>query len=994
MSKITKTLLGIFAVAFSWSVFSVAAFAEGGSCNGVIEGYVCNNQGQYSSESCYTTGTREELWNPFPSTVPGGISSSWDKGHYNENSGMTDFNSHGGSEYTTYVDLSIVGLEPGLAPATKGYAACVDTTEADDEYELKGYAWNTNLGFISFYCNGTTLVQGSNLGKQCGNYEYGAVLTKTDEDTAELSGHAWNPVFGYIKFRGTTTNGAAYGVKADLFDGYWYLSGYAWSQAGIYLNFDGVRLQLPTPVTDCAGEDGVCFEIVPDPATMKYDYAAGADLPPLADGEDGYQLVAYLRDGGGPIDLNEYDVEATLSWQDSVRADQVSDDDDGTWNSVETPWTSGGGVSYKPVNISFSADDLSDWDDSEADDGKYVLNQKITSYAPTTNANLSLTSSTKPKFPFENDRFWTDVKTPNKLAKKASTLKLMSVTYDLTPKVTGLTDPPEKTQNFNSGIALKFRPLFELRDLFAEADLDAIPGVIAVPTALSLKGADNGEQLDNLKVLLKLDKFGDGDIDSGICGESGVDFGFEDSAGVSLGSELLFEENGYEYATGDLLSGDYYNLFAKATAEGQTCTYFDGPTLYSEISYEKDGRTIKYYGNKLPRLASDPFATPSIVVQGNIYAQFANVPSKQADPVLTTGDTVLNLVKDTVNRNVKRYVKDGHSSDCNIAAFGSSECGGATLIEGENVYYVTGSDVTLQNGAGLSWKCEPGDGVGCKKVVIADGGNIYINSNIYNEYVSGKYAPQLVLVALKSVGGDEGASGNVFIDAEVTNVQATIVADGVVSSRVDVDWDDAAGQPTNFVNYFSNLAKSGYQLFIEGSISAKNTIGGANLPSGRTQYLGRANRPIVDKLLAQFYDLNYLRLFRAELEICDEVVTVPIEVATKNVYCEAVGLPIDQRCRKGLTNDDILSIASGEIIDNPFIGFGLDCNGIDPFKLYSATATDNSGPDGDLVPTTDKEKLAQGLNNCKDDEGSCTGTDFSPVYVYYRPADSFLFVKR
>jgi hypothetical protein len=176
--------------------------------------------------------------------------------------GISNFSSHEDVDWdkigtpSKTVDLSIIGQGTGYAPA-KEQSACV-TTKVGNSNPLKGYVWNTNLGFISLFCDGDNVsTQGNNLGIECGIYNYGVKVGEATDDTRKLTGEAWNPAFGYISFSGEYDNGAGvsgdYGVIATKQAGTnrWSLSGYGWTQAGVYLDFTGGTIEIPT-------EDSLC----------------------------------------------------------------------------------------------------------------------------------------------------------------------------------------------------------------------------------------------------------------------------------------------------------------------------------------------------------------------------------------------------------------------------------------------------------------------------------------------------------------------------------------------------------------------------------------------------------------------------------------------------------------------------------------------------------------------------------------------------------------
>ncbi len=169
----------------------------------------------------------------------------------NFNGGVTTFNDAG--------DLKLVDLSVMLGAGVMGYApsreAAACTISDQDEpfmpispgqYGVKGFAWNTNLGFISMYCDGAAAPY-NNLGYACGNFKYGVKLGVEATYGAPagkrpLLGYAYNDVLGYINFScnagkdvyGNACGGVNYGVFRDSAGN---LEGHAYTTAGIYLVF-------------------------------------------------------------------------------------------------------------------------------------------------------------------------------------------------------------------------------------------------------------------------------------------------------------------------------------------------------------------------------------------------------------------------------------------------------------------------------------------------------------------------------------------------------------------------------------------------------------------------------------------------------------------------------------------------------------------------------------------------------------------------------------
>ncbi len=82
----------------------------------------------------------------------------------NPNIGRINFDAHpvvddvdgiiGNEDQPYTANLAIIGQGYGVAPENREHAACVDVLdEGADTYLMQGWAWNDNLGFISFGCD-------------------------------------------------------------------------------------------------------------------------------------------------------------------------------------------------------------------------------------------------------------------------------------------------------------------------------------------------------------------------------------------------------------------------------------------------------------------------------------------------------------------------------------------------------------------------------------------------------------------------------------------------------------------------------------------------------------------------------------------------------------------------------------------------------------------------------------------------------------------------
>ncbi|MBD3360270.1 hypothetical protein GF366_00540 [Candidatus Peregrinibacteria bacterium] len=893
------------------------------------------------------------------------------------------------------VDLSIIGItdEWGLAPGTRQYAACASDEDSSfprgtDEYILRGYGWSDDVGFISFYCDGESGV-GENEGVNCGDWDYKVEIYAEKGGIRQISGNAWNEALGYIDFDPAYFGGVTMNATGEL-------SGYAWSEAEVWIDFSGVVVELPgeeIEITEewCDGRPWLCVQVDPDPDEVGDISIGDLDDIKLADGDEHYEIHLYLReeDGVTPLDMTEYQLkDLKLNWIDTVKINQLTGntaEEDAnrcgkkTLNDIETPWRDGcGAVVYKPVAVS-----LDDFEEVTGDPGHYLLDEDIRSYAPTTNANISYTTSIQPPVPFFNEYFFTELvdddKEPWTDDIEQNILKLESIEFELVDKDgKPVVQPQVVYPNGKDGLSFKFRPPVEVNTLYANDLQDTILAYRGIPTNFRVGTTTNGDfSFEDIIIDFILDYEELETIDS--CTEKGknvMDFDFlflhneQDSFQVkdeNLGSEMDVQ------AVAALPDYDPEN------EEQYPCSIAQGPTLYSEIQYyvEGDGGmgTVAYYGNKLPRITS-MVVNPVAVVHGNIYAAEAFSPAAESQ-VQATGNVAIDVVRNTVNENVRKYLSDvgvNEEDECTVETLNAENLDVACIKKGdqsyayvtvndENVLYFKNSEVHLELlGGDDSW-------VG-KWVLIIDGGRLFIDDDVYR--ADGNSG--LAVVQMRPYNA-ECADGNIYINFGVKNIQANMVTDCSLFSYdplygIDIntgfpDWPDF----TAMVNSLNN------QLLIEGSIASRNTIGGADLDvamGNPKDYLLLGTGEILrlpvtseERRLAQLYDLNYLRLFKLDVQKSE------------------AGLPIDQSCGKALTIEEMIEINQGGTVYgeriNPLTN-DKECNGID-----STTRWD---PDdnfyGDLVPVNVEENMAKGLD---------TESDFDPIYIFYEAPDSFVFEK-
>ena len=926
----------------------------------------------------------------------------------NSNSGNTSF------EEGRSVDLSIIGLGgSGYAPSTLRYAACVDDVEStwsdvadDDKYSVRGYAWNDNIGFVSYFCNGATGDK-KNETISCGNYDYGVQIGVANSGGAgkrQLKGYAWNEAFGYINFycnAGTDGMGNAcgafnYGVTRDEATG--NLSGYAFSQAGIYMNYSGTNMQfdqIKPVISWCNNKPYACVEVRPSLDDLDFSLNPGLEKSyKLADGTDGYEIHLFLRepDGVTPlIDANyrvdEFFTSLNFAWTDTVKLDQRADASKkvGTYfNDKETPFTDAinrnGAIVYKPITglsrdlalVNCVGGKEKVFKRDPADASHYILCGKISSKASTYDGNMSYTTSLNPPVLISNEMFLYNYANVLKTNIEFNKLLLNSITYSLKNAAGTFVKNSEVIYpNGVTGLSFKFRPLFELNTLYANDHEDRIVGYRGIPVNFKIGSRFLGSAVPAHAIALFLDY--DTDQTAGSCSGLNSLFKFDFSYELDGTTEKADPKNSF--------SGLNYSSFSSPIdligvptieddGESLPCDTAQGPGLYSLINYKIPGdslaRSVYYYANKIPRLAGDVIGNPAAVVYGLVYLQTSFTPSKEVESTQLGGSVNTDTIRRTVQANLKKYVLgktvNSSASACTVSSVENRTVAGCTSdksykfdVKNESVLYFKRSNVIMSDSA--EWTKT--------KIIIADGGNIFIDKDLYTADMTNK---RLYLVAFRNHDQTVAQAGNIYIHPDVKNIDAVIVADGAVYSysgdKTAAGINSTTGQPI-WSSYSQMITVLKNQFLLRGGIYSRNTIGGADMDTPKSGKIGEAKTflllgggdtvEIADRIKAQVEDLNYLRFLRMGVEM------------------DQYGYPVDQACDKGLTNEDVQKIFEGE-----------DVLGADGVTLCDGINAVAEPPDGDLVPPSDPTVYARGLDSTK---------DFGPVYIIkVAPLkDSFLF---
>jgi hypothetical protein len=781
------------------------------------------------------------------------------------------------------------------------------------------------------------------------------------------------------------------------------ITGYAWSQSLGWVNFGGVyamvKINIPASVNrlaNCPISDptGVCGCVGPDTSSLNFD-SFFSDLEPypangvrVADGEDFYTVSLYFHDqNGNPIPRSEfanghYEAKIIFKWEDTIKRNQTTSlnntvglGDQSLLNKISKPFnnSSKGAVTYKPVLLytpngagldvdSTYEAGITDLPSKEKLLDKWtsgdVATFKITSVAPTTDGNLSKIIGSTKGF-VENENFST-FDNPPATGLERNGLKLVSIDWtikDTTPGGAIITG----TSLFDADHGtLKYKPALAIKTLDGGNDEDTLWMYRNVPVGVEMEGVDNKTNKENQEIIntgapLTMAEFN-------VVNESEFEVGFTKSSLNDLKDpqnqkiESISTADFIRVISGNILDNLPFQLEATipiSTIDNTDKTllpgnYAEGAGLYSMIKYKANygggTKDLLYFSNHLPRTISTAVSNPAVVIQGTTYSQGSEVTSVQEGINITgIGDQNVNVVRDLIFENIQKLLIDQSVpkgvGSVKITSL-NPPCSGANgclkiELEKERIFYFNSSNVILNSGGA---DIEPSDK---NTVMIVDGGDFHVESNLYTTDVAKKKL-KTGIVALRR---DDLGQGNIYIGPDVTNIQALMIADGTLFSAPNFG---AGGfTTTKFGEPQDNMDPTVFnkQLIIEGGVSSRNCIGCVD--SANNSYFlpqGPLTKNDVNKETAKKYDLNYLRYFSLEL-----------------AYDPETGNPIDQQCGKALTPEEIQTPPAG-------------CNGIDP--------TSSIDDDGDLIPDSDlKAKNA--------------GDKTNPVYIKYVPpsADSFVFSK-
>lgn len=848
------------------------------------------------------------------------------------------------------------------------YRACAIDPDGDavPPFELRGWAWDDNLGWVSMYCK-----DGTNLSVGCGGQDY----TVTVDADGKFTGHAWGDNVGWISFNNPGFSQLLVNTDEQVCQGYIYgvtkpgdfpaQSGcanhsendvYAWSDNVGWLNLDGVVMPW-YELTKKIKEESIKVQIPMHPKSI----IAGNE--PYANGVDKYEISVETKDiDGNILDPDRYEVHARPIWiKDSVKYDQI--DSNNTVDNLNCG-NFGGAVTKPCVDL------------PNTDPGVYSA--PITALAPTSNMNFSEFVKGGITEYFNNETFIAPLNSPkvesNDLILKGLRVYILDKAYPVGREERCVFPGPSMDCEGNARLFTKLRDLSDIT--YESPHIFKFQPIVKVSQVDDVKKTDymalQRDIINEVKLKIECASLKQGSTTA--C-DNQVKF----DSGLSSGFELVYDSNDDgEFDLGTDTVGQFtlennfigsINVAALCPPPGTCSAYASNPYIYSLVDYMAGSKEVKYFSNKLPRIRGSLVVNPVAEVRGNVYSTGV-VSLQEGKEIRSLGEVSTNILRNTIFRNVSaliagaQVVTGGGTVEGKVIGVDKyldikpGSAGGVKSLPDSNGYsqvlYFKGGDVTIGDGTTVEWDGE--------RTVIVEGGNVFIDNDLYNGANSNAKLGLIVLKDFTKAGANQG--GNIYIKNTVTNIQANIFADGAVMSYSDVVTASATVKGKQYFNLpaFNNeddrFSKLTNQLFIEGSIASENSIGGANasppiLGDGTQVGAGEGvyGSAPTDRSLARLFDLNFLRYYGLALDL-DHI--------TKE--------PIDQQC--------LLS--------------GGDGSGLDPdANCYNIqlTAYDPADPEnsGDLLPMDElsSQYTAEKALGLPD-------KSYSPVYIFFDPPTATL----
>lgn len=759
--------------------------------------------------------------------------------------------------------------DPPIDPKPK---AQLYSTGQPDDFELRGWLWDTNLGWISLYCPES----GLNLGVACrpsgSTVTYGVKVNLAREI---LYGWAWGDNIGWISFNCRTGRNETLvcgainyesNLEIDVTKNLGNFSGYAWADSVGWFNLSGVGAQiLDIVMTEGMDETkwGVWTkgEIANNDLENKYSENPSSKYFPIANGADGYDLFVHVATitGTPVVDVpGQVSVNITTSWIDNVHLDQTVADatapDNGRYaednkGAVQKPGVGEYDLVYK----------------ADATTGGIANSYHgvVNSSAPTDGGNCWDGDGDGSCYTGDTNYFYKNFGTdiPNQTLNYGGA----SVTVTIIPTGEVWTASIQPL-GLVGGKIMEFLPLVDIPNLnFMLPGNPPIAANIIQATrnkedAFRIRGKLNAAFGGNYEIILDL-----------IQDNPDVYFQFIENlnsvpVAVKPIPPLRFKNS--------LPFGDYYSI--PFVPDIQLAEEITGAMIRSTINLP--GLGVKYFNNGLPRTDESIILNQSAeIVSGSVFSPGAKEVTTGAEVPLF-GDTAVYELRTRILEDVSGMIRGiepaGLGGDFAIKNGMSDSVLADYALQNGRAYYFKDQDVYLDSTDPLT------SVVGDRPItLVVEGGDIYVNTNIDTGKAFG-----LIALGSRTDTSEATGGGHIYVHSDVTDmVDVSIFSDGPMFRYTDgvcYYWGpDGSGNDSlrapNFVNsagwcssagtYKEPVSSLPNQFYLRGNVASLNCVGcsaGLAPTRGDGKLLGGPSAE--NYSAARLYDFNYFSYYRED----------------------------------------------------------------------------------------------------------------------------------
>jgi hypothetical protein len=747
------------------------------------------------------------------------------------------------------------------------------STGEPEDFELRGWLWDTNLGWISLYCPES----GVNLGVSCrpsgSTVTYGVKVNLAQEI---LYGWAWGDNIGWISFNcksgrnETLVCGAkdyTSNLEIDVTKSIGEFSGYAWADSVGWFDLSGVSGKiLDIVMTENASEQnwGVWTkgEIEDNTAEGKFEETQNRKYFPIADGNNGYDLFVHVATitGTPVVDVpGQVDVDITTIWTDNVSLDQTAPDPTAPPEGRYAYLNKAGAV-FKP---GIPGSDLVYTADSTTGGITNSYHGVATSVAPTDGGNCWDGDLDGSCYTGDSNYFYKNFGTdiPNQILKYEGAV--ITVTVIPTGEVWNTTIQP---LGYPGGKLMEFLPLVELPVLNF-----MLPGNPPIPVNI-IQATRNKEDIFNIQGKLNAAFGGTYEIILDLIQDNpNVYYQFIQDLNTVPVAEKPIPPLAFKNS---LPFGDYYSI--PFVPDIQLAEEITGAMIRSTINLPDLG--VKYFNNGLPRTDESIILNQSAeIVSGSVFSPGAKEVTTGAEVPLF-GDTAVYELRTQILEDVSGLIRGiepaGLGGDFTIENGMSETELDNYALQGGRAYYFKDHNVYLDS-------TDPLTSVVSDRPItlVVEGGDIYVNTNIDTGKAFG-------LIALSSRTDDSEATGggHIYVHGDVTDmVDVSIFSDGPMFRYTDgicYYWGpDGSGNDSlrapNFVNSAGWCSSAGSykepvsalpnQFYLRGNVASLNCIGcsaGLAPTRGDGKLLGGPSAENYSD--ARLYDFNYFSYYRED----------------------------------------------------------------------------------------------------------------------------------